>query len=144
MITEGVILLRVQYLEEGCRRVAPEIHAHLVDLIQQKYRVLGTGLPHTLNDPARQGTHIGAAVPPDLGLIPDPTQGDADKFPLQGPGNGFGQGGFPHPRRAHQAQDGTLQFFGQLAYGQVFQDSFLHLFQPVVILVEDFLGLVEI
>jgi len=40
MVIKGEVLLRIQDLQEGCRRVATEIGANLVNLIQAKDRVI--------------------------------------------------------------------------------------------------------
>src|SRR5262249_49757182 len=69
MVVEGVVLLGVEHFEQRRRRVAAEIRAHLVDLVEQEQRVRSFGLAHPLNDPARHGADIGAPVAADLGLI---------------------------------------------------------------------------
>ena len=35
MVVEAVVLLGVEHLQQGCRGVAAEVHAHLVDLVEQ-------------------------------------------------------------------------------------------------------------
>ena len=66
MVVEGRVLLRVENLEQGRRQVATEIHAHLVDLIQQDERVGRLGLAHRLDDLAGHRADIGPAVTADL------------------------------------------------------------------------------
>ena len=44
VVGEGVVLRRVEHLEQRRRRVALERHAELVDLVEQEDRVLGAGL----------------------------------------------------------------------------------------------------
>jgi hypothetical protein len=74
MVVEGGVLLRVQDLQQGRRRVAAEIHGHLVDLIQQEQRVARAHLGQVLHDLARQRADVGAAVAADLGLVAHPAQ----------------------------------------------------------------------
>ena len=55
VVHEGVVLRRVEHLEQRARRVALERDAELVHLVQQEHRVLGAGLLHALDDPAGHG-----------------------------------------------------------------------------------------
>ena len=43
VVREGEVLLRVQDLEQGRGRVAPEVRAHLVDLVEHDHRVARAG-----------------------------------------------------------------------------------------------------
>ena len=82
VVPERVVLLRVQHLQHGRRGVAPEVVAHLVNLVQQKHRVLGTGLAHGIYYPAGDGAHVGAPVTANLRLVPHPAQRHPDKLPV--------------------------------------------------------------
>ena len=144
MIGKGKILLRVQDLEQGRRRITPEIAAQFVDLVEHEEGVVGTGLFEALNDAPRQGTDIGPPVAADLGLVPDPAQGDADEFLVHGTGDGLAKRGLAHARRPHKAQDGAMQVLFELAHRQKFDDPLLDLLQAVMIVVQDPAGLVEI
>ena len=42
VVLEGVVLLRVEDLEQGGARVAPEVHPDLVDLVEHEHRVVRT------------------------------------------------------------------------------------------------------
>ncbi len=144
MVREGGVLLRVQDLQEGRGGVAPEVGADLVHFIQDEHRVIGAGPADGLDDAAGHGPHVGAAVAPDLGFVPHPAQGEAHELAAQGPGDGAAQGGLAGARRPHEAEDGPLHVGLQFAHRQVFQDALLDLFQVVVVLVQDFPGLVQI
>lgn len=48
MVNKGEILLRVQNLEQCCRRVAPKVDAHLVNLVEHEYGVIGLGAAESL------------------------------------------------------------------------------------------------
>jgi hypothetical protein len=52
--------------------------------------------------------------------------------------------GFAHARRSDKAQDRPLHVRLQLEHAQVVEDAVLHLFQLVVVLVQDLLGLVDV
>ena len=57
------------------RRVALVRNTQLINLVEQEHGILGAGLLHSLDDPARHGTDIGTAVATDVGLIADAAQG---------------------------------------------------------------------
>ena len=77
----------------------------------------------------------------DLGLVPHPAQGDAHEAAAHGAGDGLAERGLAHAGRTHEAEDGAADLVDQLLHGQVLEDPLLGLLQPVVILVEDPLGL---
>mgnify|MGYP005634411075 CR=1 FL=1 len=43
VIIEGIVLFRVENFKEGGRGISPEVGAHLINFIQKKYGVVGTG-----------------------------------------------------------------------------------------------------
>ena len=61
VVAEGVVLLGVQHLEQRRRRIAAEVGAQLVDLVEQEDRVVGAGLLQPLDDagPARRRRRCG-------------------------------------------------------------------------------------
>ena len=108
MVHEGVVLGRVEHLEQRARGIALERDAELVHLVQQEDRVLGARLLHPLDDPARHGADVGAAVAPDVGLVARAAERDADVLPSHRAGDRLGHRGLAHARRAHEEQDRTL------------------------------------
>lgn len=42
MIVEGVVLLRIEHLQQRRRRITTEIHRHLVDLVKQEQKLRTT------------------------------------------------------------------------------------------------------
>ena len=156
VVPELPVLLRVQHLQQGRRRVTPEVGADFVHLVQHKDGVLGAHPADGLDDAARHSAHVGAPVPPDFGFVPDAAQADADELAPQGPGDGLAQGGLARPRRPHEAQDYAFTFtadvvgelfllflplflavFLELADGQVFQDALFDFLQVVVVFIQD-------
>ena len=144
VVLEGVVLLGVQRLQQGGRRVAPEIPRQLVDLVQQDQGVLAFGGDHGADDLAGHGADVGAAVAADLGLVPHAAQAEPDVLAVEAFGDGAGDAGLAHARGAHQADDLGLDVGGQLADGQHLQDAVLDLFQAVVVVVQDLLGLADV
>ena len=69
VVAERVVLLRVEHLEQRRRRVAAEVHAQLVDLVEQEQRIARADLGQALQHLARHRADVGAAVAADLGLV---------------------------------------------------------------------------
>ena len=108
VIHEGVVLRRIEHLEQRARRVALERDAELVHFVQQEHRILGARLLHALDDPSRHGADVGAPVSADVGLVPGATERDADVLPSHRPGDRLGDRGLADARRAHKEQDRSL------------------------------------
>ena len=83
VVDEGVVLLRVEHLEQRRRRVAAEVHRHLVDFVEQEDRVDRAGLLHHLDDLAGEGADVGAAVAADLGLVAHAAEREADELAVR-------------------------------------------------------------
>ena len=99
VVAEGVVLCRIEHLEQRRGRVAPVVGSQLVDLVEHDDRVHGAGLAEGAHQPAGLGAHVGAAVPSDLGLVADAAQGHPDERPSEGPGHRLAQRGLAHARR---------------------------------------------
>ena len=108
VVGEGVVLRRVEHLEQRARRVALVGDAELVDLVEQEDRVLGAGLPHPLDDPAGHGADVGAPVAADVGLVAHAAEGDADVLAPHRPRDRLGDRGLADARRADEEEDRAL------------------------------------
>ncbi len=108
VVHERMVLFRVQNLKQRRRWVAAKIHAHLVDFIQQKNRILRPGFLHHLDDLPREGADVSAAMTADFGFIADAAQGQPDKLAARCSRNGGGKRGFPNSRRARQSRESNL------------------------------------
>lgn len=102
------------------------------------------GLGQGVDDPPRHGPHIGFPVAPDVAFVLDPAQAQPHIGAPHGPGDGLADAGFAHPGRAHQTENLSLGLGLELPHRQAFQNPVLHLFQTVVVLVEDLSGLLEV
>ncbi len=145
MIGEGVVLLRVKHLQERSRRVAPEVSAQLVDLVQHEQRVDRASAAHDLDDPTGHRPDIRSPVAANLRLVTHPTQGDPDEIAAKRLGDRFAQRGFARPRRPDKTQDRGLHLIqGQLADGDVLQNALFRLLKAIMLFVQDFGGVVDI
>ena len=80
VIEERAVLLGIQHFEQRRRRVAAEVHRHLVDFVEQEHRVHRAGLLHHLDDLAGEGADVGAAVAADLGLVTHAAERQPDEL----------------------------------------------------------------
>ena len=72
VIDEGVVLLRIEHLEQRGRWIAAEVHRHLVDLVEEEDRVDRARPLHHLDDLTGKRADVRTAVSADLGLVADP------------------------------------------------------------------------
>ena len=52
MVTEGMVLFRIEDFEECRRRIASHIGRHLIDFVEEEDRILNAGLFHAAQDAA--------------------------------------------------------------------------------------------
>jgi hypothetical protein len=100
-------------------------------------RVLRFGAADALDDLAGQRPDIGAPVAADFRLVVHAAQRNAGELPAQRARNRAPERGLAHAGRPEEAQDRTLGARLHLADGQVVKNALLHLFEVVVILLED-------
>ena len=144
VVVEGGVLLGVEHLEQGRRRIAAEIGAHLVDLVEQEQRVRRLGLAHRLDDLAGHRADVGAPVTADLGLVAHAAERHAHEFAAGRLRDRLAERGLADAGRADQAQDRPGQLVGALLHGEIFDDALLDLLQAEVIVVEDLLRELEV
>ena len=109
MVDEAVVLLGVEHLEQRRRRIAAEIGAELVDLVEHEQRVVGAGVAQVLDDPAGQRADVGAAVAADLGLVAHAAQRHAHELAAHGARDRAAQRRLADARRPDEAQDRSLR-----------------------------------
>ena len=140
MVTERDVLLRVQHLEHGARRVAAPVGAHLVDLVDHEQRVVGARVAHGADDDAGHRAHVRAAMPADLGLVAHAADADALELAAHRLGDAVAEARLAHAGRADEAQDRPVQVVLEPAHGQELEDAVLDLLEVVVVAVEDLAG----
>src|SRR5690554_6643989 len=140
VIQEFPVLFRVQGFQQGRGRVALVRAADLVDLIQHDHRVGHLAVFQGLHEFTGHGTDVGAAVALDFGFIAHAAHAEPVKLPAQGIGYRTADGGFTHPRRAHQQQYGTTHFAFEGTFGQELDDTVFYIVQAVVVPVQNAAG----
>ena len=144
MVLELRVLLRVEHLEQRRGRIAAEILAELVDLVEQEQRVARARLAQVGDDLARKRADVGAAVAADFGLVAHAAERLAHELAPGRAGDRLAEARLAHARRADEAQDRPLQLVGARLDREVLDDPVLDLVERVVILVEDFLRLGDV
>ncbi len=139
-----MVLLGVQYFEQCRRRIATEVRADLVDFIEHEHGIVAACLVNALNDAARHRAHVGAAMSADFRFVMNAAKAHADELAAQRPRDGLAQRCFSNSRRTDEAEDRAFAVLLQLADRKVFDDALFDLFQPVVIRVQDRLGLLQV
>ncbi len=149
VVAEGVVLGRVEDLEQGRRGVAAPVGADLVDLVEQDHRVHRAGVAQGADDPSRQGADVGAAVAADLRLVVQAAEADADELAPERAGDRLADRGLAGARRADQGEDRPVgaavllalaALFAQLADGDELGDPFLHVLEAGVVGVQHLAG----
>ena len=143
MIVEGVVLLRVEHLEQRRRRVAAEVGRHLVDLVEQEDGVVRARLAQALDDLAGHRADVRAAVAADLGLVAHAAERQAHELAPGRARDALPSEVLPTPGGPTKQRTGPL-IFRQRLHREVLEDALLDLFEAVVILFEDPLGLLEV
>ena len=144
VVAEGVVLLRIQRLQQRRSRIAAEVPAQLVHLVEHDHRVVGFRPADALDDLAGQRADVSSPMAANLRLVVHAAQRDALELAAQRARNRPAQAGFAHARRPDEAQNRPLHVRLQFQNAQVVENAVLHLLQFVVILVQNLLGLANV
>ena len=137
MIAEVLVLLRIEHLEHRARRIAAEVGAHLVDLVDQQHRVHRLGVAERADDRAGHCADVRAPMAPDLRLVShaadrQPRELASDRARDRLPERRLADAGRPD-----EAQDRAGEVVLELRDGEVLEDAVLDLLEVVVVLVEN-------
>jgi hypothetical protein len=138
------VLLGVEHLEHRARRIAPEVGAHLVDLVDQEDRVARSCVAQRPDDRPGHRADVGAAVAADLRLVPHAADGDPDELASQRARDRLSERRLPDARRPDEQQDRAGDVVLQLRDRQRLDDPVLDLLEVVVVLVQDLPRAVEV
>ena len=144
MISKAHVLLRIQYLQEGGRGIALIRGAQLIDFVYHEDRVLGFYYLQSLQDFSGHSADIGTPVALDFSLVAHPADGKTEELFAQGPGDRFSDRCLSHTRSTDQAQNGALGVLFEFTNRQVFENTVLHILQPIVILLQHLMGILHL
>ena len=144
VVAEGNILLGVQHFKHRRCRIAAEVVAHLVNLVEQDERVGSTGTAQRIHNTAGHCADVGLAVTADIRLITHTAEAHARVVAAHGLCNGLGNRGLADTRRADQTQHLPLEVGRKALDGKELHNAFLDLLHAIVVAVEDRLRFREI
>ncbi len=144
VVRERAVLLGVEDLEEGARRVSRIGDGKFVDLVEDEDRVLRPCSLHALHDPSGQRPDVGPPVPSDLRLVFDAAEADPDVLPPEGVCDALPEACLAGAGRACEEEDRTLLLLFEFHDRQVLDDPLLDLRKAVMVALEDVAGLLDI
>jgi hypothetical protein len=144
IVAERVVLLRIEHLEQRRERIALMARRQLVHLVEHEHGIAAAGLAHGLHDVAGQRADVGAPMAADLRLVVHAAQTHAPELQAERFGDALPERGLADAGRTDEAQDGAAPSGIQLAHREEFEDAPLHLLEPVMILIEDGAGAVDV
>src|SRR5581483_7165474 len=106
MVTERVVLLRVQYFEQRRARVAAKIGADFVNLIEHENGIDGLGALYGLNDASGQCADVGAAVSANFRFVANAAERNAHEISAQRLRDAAPHRSLACAGRTYKAQDG--------------------------------------
>src|SRR5690606_1740988 len=118
VVEEGTVLLGVEHLEQGRRRITAEVAAQLVDLVEHHDGVVGAGRLQALEDPSGHRTDVGPPVSLDLRLVAHPAQREAPELPAHRPGDAAPEARLADAGGTGEAEDRALVAGLELADGE--------------------------
>ena len=136
VIVERRVLLGVEHLEQRRRRIAAEIHRHLVDLVEQEQRIAHFHLAQVLHDLAGHRADVGAAMAANLGFVAHAAERHAHELAIRRARDALAERRLADAGRADEAQDRALERLHALLHREVLEDALLDLLEPVVVFLE--------
>src|SRR5205823_13720718 len=109
---ELAVLLGIEHLEQRRGRIAAEVLAELVDLVEQEQRVGRAGLLQVGHDLARERADVGPAVATDLRLVADSAERLAGEIAARRPSDRAAERSLADAGRPDQAEDRPLEPIG--------------------------------
>ncbi len=136
MIHEIGVLLRIEHLQQRRSRIAAEIRADLVHLVDHDHRIGHLHALQRLDQLARHGADIGTPVPLDLRLVAHAADRETVERPADRLGDGPAQRGLADTRRADEQHNGATDLLLTAADGDELEDAVLDVIQARMVLVQ--------
>src|ERR1700677_4196038 len=137
MVIERRVLFGVEHFEQGRRRIAAKIHAHLIDLVEQEERIRRLGLAHRLDNLARHRTDVGAPMSANLRFVAHAAERHTNKLPARRFRDGLAERGLADTWWTDEAQNRPGQLVGALLDGEILDDTLLDFVQAEMISVQN-------
>ena len=150
MITERVVLGRVEHFEQGRGRIATEVRADLVHLVEHDDRVHGPCLTQGTHQASGLGPDVGTTVTTDFGFVTHTAQGDPDELASHGTSDRLPERRLADAGGTDEGQNGSraapvhrhqTTFGLELAHGEVLENPLFDVGQTVVVGVQNAGGL---
>ena len=110
VVVEGIVLLRVEHLEQCRRRVSVDgCLRYLVDFVEDEHRIAGARLLYALYDTSRHGTDVSPAVSAYLRLVVQSSERYAHILSLQRLGDALSERSLSHSRWPVEAEYGAFE-----------------------------------
>ena len=135
VINKHEILFGIKHFEKCRRRIAAEIHGHLVHFIEHEDGILGARLLHHLDNLPRQRTDVGATMAANFSFVSNASERHANELAPGSFGDGHPQRSLANAGRSYKAENRTFRIFYQLPHSKKFKNAFFDLFETVVIFV---------
>ena len=141
VVVERRVLLRVEHFEQRRRRIAAEVHRHLVDFVEQEQRIVHAGLRPCSARSCRASSRCrcgdGRGSRPRRARRRATCARTCDSWRAR---SLWPSEVLPTPGGPTRHRIGPLSCLHALLDGEVLDDAFLDLLQPVVIFVQHLLG----
>ena len=137
VVGKGVVLLRVEHLQQRAGGAAVIGGGKLVHLVEHHHRVGNAALVDAVHDAARHGSYVSAPVAPDIALVMDTAEAHAHILAAQRAGDALPDAGLARARCSCEQQNGAGLLLFEIHHCDLLDDPVLYLFQPVVILVQN-------
>src|ERR1700722_6621433 len=137
MVVEGRVLFGIAHFEQGWRRPPAKIHAHLIDLVEQKEWIRRLGLAHRLDNLARHRADVRAPMSANLRFVTHTAERHTNEFAARCFRDRLTERGLADAWRTDEAQDRPGQLVGALLYSEILDDALFDFVQPKMISVQN-------
>ena len=117
VVAELLVLRRIEDFHQRRGRVAAKVAAELVYFVQHQHGVAHAGASHGLQNAARHGADVGAAMAAQFGFVVQAAQAHALELAPHGAGDGLAERRLADARRADEAEDVGLGLGIELQHG---------------------------
>src|SRR5882757_7420905 len=144
IVAERIVLLRIEHFQQRRERVALMTCRELVHLVEHEHGIAAARFAHRLYDVAGQRTDVGPAMTADFRLIMHAAETYTPELESKSLGDALAQRRLADARRTHKTENRAAALWIQLPDGEEFENAPLDLLEPVVILVQDGAGALDV